>query len=495
MKKMRLQIHRLLTPGVLVLMATLARGFQLDATTGSGPSGEMLNPSTNVVPAQLSNLNVDTFASTVEKVTPAVVRIVAALSLDSTADLAGAVTDPLQRYLLGRALGGRSQRPIQVGLGSGVIVGEDGYILTNGHLVAGASEMDVTLQDGREFKAGIIGVDAVTDVAVIKIDAQQLPTVALADSRKVRVGDLVFAIGHPFGVGQTVTHGIVSATDRGGMGIEDYESFIQTDAPINPGNSGGALVDAHGGLIGINTAILSRTGGNLGIGFAIPSDVAHRVFTDLVKYGYVLRGYLGIEAQNLTPELAKEFNLEGITGALVDDVTPNGPAERAGLQVGDVITRFDGKPLRDTRQLRLSIGEAKPCQTVRVEVLHNGSAKALRVILGQAPNKELAPQAEWSTEEQHPGALQGVVLIELSSPVRRLLKIPHNIQGAVVLDLHAACAAAQAGVRPGDVVESINRQEVRNVEDVPRLTQNDQHKRALLRVWSQGSSRFVLVQD
>ncbi|HWU41046.1 MAG TPA: trypsin-like peptidase domain-containing protein, partial [Candidatus Acidoferrum sp.] len=372
---------------------------------------------------------------------------------------------------------------------------EDGYILTNGHLITGASEVEITLQDGREFKARVIGLDAVTDVAVIKIDAQHLPTLPLADSRNVRVGDVVLAIGHPFGVGQTVTHGIVSATDRGGMGIEDYESFIQTDAPINPGNSGGALVDVHGGLIGITTAILSSSGGNLGIGFAIPSDLARRVMTDLVKYGYVLRGYLGIEAQNLTPELAREFNLEGATGALVGGVTPRGPAERAGLQVGDVIARFDGKQVRDARQLRISVAEAKACQTVQIEVLRAGSVKSLRVILGQPPDREPAAEPEWSPEEQHPGALQDVVAIELSSQLRQHLRIPRNVQGAMVLDLHAYSAAAQAGLRPGDVIESINRKEVRNGEDVSRLTGNAKHKRALLRVWSHGSSRFIVVED
>ena len=497
MNKMRLQTHRpqlLLSLGFVVLMATLTRGVPMDSTTESGVSGEMLNAATNEVPAPPFNRSFDSFAPEVEKVAPAVVRIVTALSPDSPADLAGAPNDPLQRYSSAQVLGGRAHGPLQAGLGSGVIVTEDGYILTNGHLVAGASSVKVTLQDGREFKARIIGLDAVTDVAVVKIDAQHLPIIPLANSRNVRVGDVVLAIGHPFGVGQTVTHGIVSATDRGGMGIEDYESFIQTDAPINPGNSGGALVDVHGGLIGINTAILSSSGGNLGIGFAIPSDLARRVLADLMKYGCVLRGYLGIEAQNLTPELAKEFNLDGATGALVGGVAPNGPAERAGLQVGDVITRFDGKQVRDARQLRSSVAEAKACQTVQVEVLRNGSAKPLRVILGQEPDKELALQAGWSPEERHPGALQGVILIELSSQLRQHLRIARDVKGALVLDMHAYSAAAQAGLRPGDVIESINRQEVSSMEDVSRLTQNA-GRRALLRVWSQGSSRFILVAD
>jgi len=498
MNELTIQMHRPQSELALALFAMAAisvLGGQQDPAGEPGRPSEALKPPTNEVPAHCFEKGLESFAPAVEKVAPAVVRIVTALKLDSPADLAGAAPDPLQRYLLERVLGGRSHRSLQTGLGSGVIVTEDGYILTNGHLLMGASELEVTLQDGREFKARVIGLDAVTDVAVIKIDAQHLPTVPMADSRKVRVGDVVLAIGHPFGVGQTVTHGIVSATDRGGMGIEDYESFIQTDAPINPGNSGGALVDIRGGLIGINTAILSSSGGNLGIGFAIPSDLARRVMSDLVKYGYVLRGYLGIEAQNLTPELAREFNLKGATGALVGGVTPKGPAERAGLQVGDVITRFDSKQVRDARQLRISVAEGKACQTVQVEVLRNGSAKPFRVILGQTPDNERALQAEWSPEEQHPGALQGVVLVELNSQVRRHLKIPQNVQGAVVLDLHAYSAAAQAGLRPGDVIESINRKEVMNAEEVLRLTQNSRQKRALLRVWSHGSSRFIVVED
>ena len=267
---------------------------------------------------------------------------------------------------------------------------EDGYILTNSHLVNGAKEVEVTLHDGREFKAKVIGLDAQSDLAVVKIDAHDLPTIPLAESRKVRVGDLVLAIGNPFGMGQSVTHGIVSATDRG-LGIQSYERFIQIDAPINPGNSGGALVDVTGRLIGINTAILSSSGGNQGIGFAIPSDVASRVLTDLVKYGHVGRGYLGVEAQNLTPELAEEFNFGGAIGALVGGVAPNGPAEIAGLQAGDVITGFDGKEMRDARQLMLSVTEAKPCHTARVEVVRNGSAKQLRVILGQHRIMDLPP--------------------------------------------------------------------------------------------------------
>ncbi len=491
MQRHRTQSQLAISLAALVTISLL--GGQPEPTTECAPPSEMLKPPRDEVPAHFDK-GPESFAPIVDKAAPAVVRIVTALTPVSTADLAGAA-DPLQRYVLEGVLGGRSHRPLQAGLGSGVIVADDGYILTNSHLVAGASELEVTLQDGRNFKARIIGLDAVTDLAVIKVDAQRLPTIAFAESRNVRVGDVVLAIGHPFGVGQTVTHGIISATDRGGMGIEDYESFIQTDAPMNPGNSGGALVDVHGGLIGINTAILSNSGGNLGIGFAIPSDLARRVWTDLVKYGYVLRGYLGIEAQNLTPELATEFKLDNASGALVAGVTAKGPAERAGLQVGDVITGFDGKVVRDARQLRISVAEAKACQTVKLEVLRNGSAHSFRVVLGQAPDKERSLQREWSHEEQHPGALQGVVLIELTSQLKQHLRIPTDVQGAMVLDLHAYCPAALAGLRPGDVIESVNRHEVRTAEQASRLTQTAGHKRALVRVWSHGANRFILVEE
>lgn len=497
-EKMRIHIHRpqsLPTLGAVVLMATSVLALPQDPATESGQTGKMLNQPVNEVPVQRCDRSFESFAPAVEKVAPAVVRIVTALSSDSPPDLASGVQDPLQRYLLGRVLRGCSHHPLESGLGSGVIVTEDGYILTNCHLVNGANVVEATLQDGREFKARVIGVDPKSDIAVVKIAADHLPTIPLADSRDVRVGDLVLAIGHPFGVGQTVTHGIVSATDRGGMGIEDYESFIQTDAPINPGNSGGALVDVSGHLIGINTAILSSSGGNLGIGFAVPSNLAHRVMTDLLKYGYVVRGYLGVEAQDLTPELAEEFNLRGTTGALVGGVAPNGPAETAGLQVGDVITRFDGKQVRGTRHLMLQVADSKPGQTLQLEITRNGSVRPLGVTIGDASSKTLPAKVDRAAHERDPGALQGAFIGELNSELRQQLKIPSDVQGAVVFDLHPASAAAQAGLRPGDVIQSINRQEVRHAGEASRLTQNTKEKRTLLRVWSNSGSHFVLIED
>ena len=297
-------------------------------------------------------------------------------------------------------------------------------------------------------------------------------------------------------MGQTVTHGIVSATDRGGMGIEDYESFIQTDAPINPGNSGGALVDVSGHLIGINTAILSNSGGNMGIGFAVPSDLAHKVMADLVLYGYVVRGYLGVETQDLTPSLAKEFKLHDATGVLVGGVVHNGPADQAGLQAGDVVTRFDGKDVHDSRDLKLSVAEAKPGQTVPLEVVRDGAARRLRVTIRHSCNTDLVAKTDRTLDETHPGALQGVFLGELNTELRQKLKIPREVQGAFVYDLHAYSPAAQAGLRPCDVIQSINRQDVRNSGDASAFTtQNSKDRRLLLRVWSTTGSHFILIES
>jgi serine protease Do len=495
MKKMRIQIKEtLLTLVIVVLMSTLVYGAQPDPTTNSDQAGGTVHQALNEAPVEHFDRTSESFAPAVKKVAPAVVRIITALRYNTPADLTSDVQGALRSYVSGEVPRVRSGI-VGGGLGSGVIVTEHGYILTTGHLLAGVNEAAVTLQDGRDFNAKVIGLDAKSDIAVIKIDAHQLPTIPLADSRNVQVGDLVLAIGHPFGVGQTVTHGIVSATNRGGMGFEDSESFIQTDAPINPGNSGGALVDVTGQLIGINTAILSSSGGNLGIGFAVPSDVARRVMADLLMYGYVVRGYLGVETQDLTPGLAKEFKLQGATGVLVAAVAHNGPAEKAGLQVGDVINRFDDKDVQDSRQLKLSVAESKPGQVIPLEILRDGSARSLRVTLRNASTIDLVARTDRTVYEANPGALQGVFVGELNSELRQKLKIPHDVQGAFVFDLHAYSMAAQAGLRPGDVIQSINQHEIRNAAEASQLAQTVRDKHLLLRVWSSAGSHFIRLED
>src|SRR5438477_1172751 len=304
--------------------------------------------------------------------------------------------DPFFRRFFGSPFddnGGRRQPRTfkERSLGSGVIVTKDGYILTNNHVEDGADEIKVARdKDKKQFTAKVIGRDPRTDIAVLKIDAKDLPFITFADSDKIEVGDVVLALGNPFGIGQTVTMGIVSATGRGGMGIEDYEDFIQTDAAINPGNSGGALVDAEGRLVGLNTAILSRSGGSQGVGFAIPANLARSVMDQLIKSGKVERGFLGVGIQDLTPELARQFNVKDTQGALVSSVTPDSPADKAGLKSGDVIVEFNGRAVPDSRHLKLQVAETAPGSSTPVRVMRDGVNKMLSLTVKAMPGEAIA---------------------------------------------------------------------------------------------------------
>jgi serine protease Do len=490
-KPLRKPLPLLTLSGLLLAGAALAFGQQSPGKS----TGKTVNIPLDETPVQPTGQTYPSFAPIVQKVAPAVVKVVTTAKGANPPDQDGFNNDPFWRRFFGNQSPLRGKNaPLLHGLGSGVVVTTDGYILTNNHVVDGAQDVKVTLQDGREFNAKVIGRDDKSDIAIIKIDATNLPTVPFADSQKVQVGDTVLAIGNPFGVGQTVTHGIVSATDRGGMGIEDYEDFIQTDAAINPGNSGGALVDVNGRLIGINTAILTRSGGNQGIGFAIPSDLARTIMTSLIETGQVTRGYLGVSIQSLTPELAREFKLEKPTGALVGEVSADSPAAKAGLKDGDVVLSFNGKPVRDSRQLKLTVAETKPGTTVPVEVLRNGSDKKLEVTVGQLPGAEQLAQAN-HPNGQDTGALKGVGVSDLSAQIRQELKVPRNVQGAVVTEVKPNTAAAEAGLKPGDVIESVNRRPVKSANEVVQLTGNPKSKRTLLHVWSNGGSHYVVVDE
>jgi len=332
-----------------------------------------------------------TFAPVVKAVLPAVVNI-SSTKIVRTSD--SGEDNPFGRMFPGFGLQMPDRPQRQEGEGSGVIVSSDGYVVTNNHVVDGATELTVVFGDKRELKARVIGTDSKTDIALIKVDAKDLPHVTLGTSANVEVGDIALAMGNPFGLGQTVTMGIISATGRGGLGIEDYEDFIQTDASINPGNSGGALVNTKGELIGINTAILSRSGGNQGVGFAVPVDMVRHVMTQLKDKGSVTRARLGLYFQELTPKLASALGAKATSGALVTDVVPDGPAAKAGLQKEDVIVGMNGKDM-DGRSLRLAVGSVAPGTSIQLKVLRGGAERQFSVTLDAAPaDPERAEQGE-----------------------------------------------------------------------------------------------------
>ena len=440
------------------------------------------------------------FAPVVEQVAPAVVKIETTATIKNMSpEQFPGFNDPFWRQFFGNQFG-REFPPhaigpeVEHGLGSGVIVTKDGYILTNNHVVDGAKEVKVTLPDGREFTAKVVGRDPKTDIAVVKIDADDLPVVPMADSSNVKVGDVVLAIGNPFGVGQTVTEGIVSAKDRGNMGIEPYEDFIQTDAAINPGNSGGALVDIEGRLIGVNTAILSRSGGSQGVGFAIPSDLARNVMESLIQYGHVTRGYLGVMIQNVTPALAPEFDLKKNIGALVSEVVPDGPADKAGFKDGDVIVKFNGEQVIDSRSLQLTVAATKPGSTIPVEIMRDGGKKTLEVTIKPLPGTDQLAEAG-SQNGNDTGTLNGVSVSDLNQQARQQYNIPEDVKGALITQVDPTSASAEAGLQPGDVIESIDRHPVTSADEAVQLTEHPNSKQTLVRVWDNGGSHYVVVDE
>jgi len=437
------------------------------------------------------------FAPVVKKVSPSVVNIYTAKTVRENPAMSPLLDDPFFRQFFGVPLENAPRERRQQALGSGVIISEDGYILTNNHVVDGADEIKVALADDKTvYDAKVIGTDLQTDIAVIKVDAKKLPAIAITDSDLLEVGDTVLAIGNPFGVGQTVTVGIVSAKGRGGMGIVDYEDFIQTDASINPGNSGGALVDIEGRLVGINQSIISRSGGNNGIGFAVPINLARDVMEQIISHGKVTRGYLGVSIQPVTPDLAKEFKLPENTGALIGDVTPRSPAGEAGLKEGDVIVEFNNKKVTDSRHLRLMAAQTGPGTKVPVKVLRDGKAETFTVKLGELPAEGLAKAGERSgglRRGSQADALDGVIVENLDARYRQQFNIPNQVQGALVVDVDAASPAATAGLRPGDVILEINRQRVHSADEAVERSQDIKGDRVLLRVWSGGGGRYLVV--
>ncbi len=398
--------------------------------------------------------------------------------------------DPFFRRFFGEEFERRFQQPRErqeQGLGSGVIVREDGYIVTNNHVVEQAEKLMVLLGDKRKFPAKLIGTDPKTDLAVIKIDVTGLPTLPWGDSSTLDVGELVLAVGNPFGLNQTVTMGIISAVGRANVGIVDYENFIQTDAAINPGNSGGALVNLEGQLIGINTAIFSRTGGYMGIGFAIPSKMVNNVMQSLIGHGKVIRGWLGVSIQELSEDLATQFDAPDTQGALVGDVFRESPAGKAGVKRGDIVRTYNGTPVKNPTHLRTLVAETSPDSPVPLEVWRNGKAVMLSVSIGEMP-KDLT-----ALTTKEPGAITGDhALSGLSvEPVKPGQS--RGGHGVVVTKIEPNSPSSQAGVRPGDVILELNRQEIHSVKDFEKIANDLGDKASVLVLIQRGKGTVFLT--
>jgi len=436
------------------------------------------------------------FAPVVKKVLPAVVNISSSKVVKASAGSEGQIPEELRQFFGDNSTGRRGGAPREPreqreqGLGSGVIVSPEGYILTNNHVVEGATDVKVTLSDNREFKARVIGTDPKTDIAVVKIDAANLPAIVIGDSSKVQIGDYALAVGDPFGVGKTVTMGIVSATGRTGLGIEAYEDFIQTDAPINPGNSGGALINDRGELVGINTAIIAHgSEGNQGIGFAVPVNLARNVMDQILKNGKVTRAYLGIVPQDVTPAMAKAFGEKEAHGALVGDVSPDSPAQRSGLQKGDIILELNGKPVENANQLRMSVSMMSPDASVTLKVFRSGAEREMSVKLAELPVKEASVRDDSNGPKS---VLSGISVEDLDAQTARQIGVPATTAGVVVTEISPSSPAVDSGLRRGDVIQEVNRQPVKNTSDFERAMRNSKDSTLLL-VNRQGSTMYVAV--
>jgi Do/DeqQ family serine protease len=454
-------------PKALVILAlTLCAGSMQYAVAGT-PSVSQQNELPSLAPM-------------LQKVLPGVVSIAVKGHMPAAEN--PLLADPFFRRYFGLP---KQQQPKErefKAAGSGVVVDpRRGYVITNNHVVDKADEITVTLSDGRRLKAKKIGTDPATDVAVIQIPAKDLHGVPLGNSDTLRVGDYVVAVGNPFGLSETVTSGIVSALGRTGLGIEGYEDFIQTDASINPGNSGGALVNLRGELVGINSAILGPSGGNIGIGFAIPINMARKVMNQIIAHGKVSRGQLGVLIQDLTPELAKAMKLKVQHGALISQVTPNSPAQKAGLKSGDVIVKLNGKAVQSSAELRNTIGLLPIGTKLVLDVIHNGSAERVTATLAEAEQEKLkVPKSV--------AALAGVMLgsIEPGS------ELYGRAQGAVVLKVKGGSPAAQAGLQSGDAIVAVDQQPVRSPEDVVRIAEKNKGQ-VLLQVVRDGGGLYIII--
>jgi len=436
----------------------------------------------------LSGLS-EALADVADAVRPAVVNISTTSVVNMEDSPYGDMfNDPFFRHFFGDGHPGMKRKYKSSALGSGVIVNENGFILTNNHVVKGADEIKVILYDKREFKGKVVGTDPRTDLSVVKIEATNLPTLTLGDSSKLKTGDVVLAIGNPFGLNQTITMGIVSAVGRSNIGLADFEDFIQTDAAINPGNSGGALVNGRGELVGINTAIFSTSGGYMGIGFAIPSDMAKSVMDSIIKHGKVIRGWLGVSIQNLTPDLAKSLGIKETEGALIAGVENSSPADKAGLKRGDLITEMNGKKITDATALRNVVASMAPGAKADIKIIRSGKELTITAALGEYKEKKIVKKTAYNN------AFKGVTVQELTPSLRDKLNLPEGMAGVVVTDI-ASDSPSQGLLQVNDVIEEMNRKAVRSAQEYEAIVSKiGEHDTILLLIFRDGGSIYMTLK-
>ena len=379
-------------------------------------------------------------------------------------------------------------------LGSGVIVSPDGYIITNNHVVEKSDEIKITLPDRRTLRGNIVGADPKTDIAILKIDASNLPTLKWGDSDKLQVGEFVLAIGSPYGLSNTVTMGIISAVGRANVGIADYEDFIQTDAAINPGNSGGPLVNIQGELIGINTAIFSRTGGYQGIGFAVPCNMVRLIMEQLIQKGKVTRGWIGVSIQELTPELAQEFGLKKLKGALVSDVAKGSPAGKAGIMRGDVIIELNGREIKDVSGLRNMVAQSKAGSEITLKILRSGKELTVRVVIVELPREvaEVAPDHRLAPDPET-RVFTGLTVMNLTKEIIRQLGFTKDEKGVVVVRVEPGSPADDAELKKGDIIKEINRKEIDSLAEFNKSATNIKRNEAVLMFVNRSGKKFYAI--
>ena len=457
----------LVSGGIIIGIAVASNmGWLPTSTAGPEPIRDpIVRPVATAPQLPMAGGDGKNFVEIAKSVKPAVVNIAASRSGKAGDSPHGSpLEDPFFRKFFGDELFKRDaphREPKERGQGSGVIVEANGLIITNNHVVNKADEIRVFLSDKREFKGKLIGTDAKTDIAIVKIEATGLATIPWADSDQLEVGEYVLAVGSPFGLTQTVTMGIVSAVGRASMGIAEYEDFIQTDAAINPGNSGGALVNVRGELVGINTAIFSQSGGSMGIGFAVPSNLSRAVMDQLVRTGKVVRGWLGVAIQDLTPELATQFGITDTKGVLVSDVMADSPAKKAGFERADVIVDYDGKPMDSPTHLRNAVAQTPIGKKVSVKLIRDKKPKMIEVTIVEQPKSLGQPGAPENRESVVPtGVLSDLEVRELNEELASRYGLKATERGVVVVGVKSGSSAEEMGVREGDVILEINRKSV-----------------------------------